>query len=66
MSPCAEKEKTARASQVAKNSLEDARNGVIVRTASTYLELAMVRHSLVLLRKEQESADKILAVTQQA
>ncbi len=45
--------------------LEDARNGVIVRTASTYLELAMVRHSLVLLRKEQESADKILAVTQQ-
>jgi len=45
--------------------LEDARNSVIVRTASTYLELAMVRHSLVLLRKEQESADKILAVTQQ-
>jgi outer membrane protein TolC len=38
---------------------------VIVRTASTYLELAMVRHSLDLLRKEQESADKILAVTQQ-
>jgi outer membrane protein TolC len=45
--------------------LEDARNAVIVRTASTYLELAMVRHSLDLLRKEQESADKILAVTQQ-
>jgi outer membrane protein len=45
--------------------LEDARNSVIVRTASTYLELAMVRHSLDLLRKEQESADKILAVTQQ-
>jgi outer membrane protein len=45
--------------------LEDARNGVIVRTASTYLELAMVRHSLELLRKEQDSADKILAVTQQ-
>src|SRR5258706_925744 len=45
--------------------LEDARNGVIVRTASTYLELAMVRHSLDLLRKEQESADKILSVTQQ-
>jgi outer membrane protein TolC len=45
--------------------LEDARNNVIVRTASTYLELAMVRHSLDLLRKEQESADKILAVTQQ-
>ncbi len=45
--------------------LEDARNNVIVRTASTYLELAMVRHSLELLRKEQESADKILAVTKQ-
>src|SRR5260221_4844491 len=45
--------------------LEDTRNGVIVRTASTYLELAMVRHSLELLRKEEDSADKILAVTQQ-
>jgi outer membrane protein TolC len=45
--------------------LEDARNNVIVRTASTYLELAMVRHSLELLRKEQESAERILAVTQQ-
>ena len=45
--------------------LEDARNSVIVRTASTYLELGMVRHSLDLLRKEQESAERILAVTQQ-
>jgi outer membrane protein len=45
--------------------LEDARNSVIVRTASTYLELVMLRHSLELLRKEQDSADKILAVTQQ-
>ena len=45
--------------------LEDARNNVIVRTASTYLELAMVRHSLELLRKEQDSAERILAVTQQ-
>jgi outer membrane protein len=45
--------------------LEDTRNSVIVHTASTYLELAMVRHSLDLLRKEQESAEKILAVTQQ-
>src|SRR4029077_12123505 len=42
--------------------LEDARNSVIVRTASAYLELAMIRHSLELLRKEQESAEKILAV----
>lgn len=45
--------------------LDDARNSVIVRTASTYLELAMVRHSLELLRKEEESADKILSVTRQ-
>jgi outer membrane protein TolC len=45
--------------------LDDARNGVIVRTASAYLELVMVRHSLELLRKEEDSADKILAVTQQ-
>jgi outer membrane protein len=45
--------------------LEDARDNVIVRTASSYLELATVRHSLELLRKEQDSADRILAVTQQ-
>jgi outer membrane protein TolC len=45
--------------------LEDARNRVVVTTAAAYLELAMARHSLELLRKEQESADKILAVTQQ-
>jgi outer membrane protein TolC len=45
--------------------LEDTRNNVIVRTASSYLELAMVRHSLELLRKEQDSAERILAVTQQ-
>jgi outer membrane protein TolC len=45
--------------------LEDTRNSVIVRTASSYLELAMVRHSLELLGKEQESAERILAVTQQ-
>jgi len=45
--------------------LEDARNRVIVTTAGAYLELGMVRHSLELLRKEQESAEKILAVTQE-
>jgi len=45
--------------------LEDARNRVIVITAAAYLELAMVRHSLELLRKEQEGAEKILSVTQQ-
>jgi outer membrane protein len=45
--------------------LEDARNSVISRTAAAYLELGMVRHSLELLRKESDSADKILQVTQQ-
>jgi outer membrane protein TolC len=43
--------------------LEDVRNGVIVRTAMAYLELGKVRHSLELLRAEQDSADKILQVT---
>jgi outer membrane protein TolC len=45
--------------------LEDARNTVIARTASAYLELAKVRHALELLRKERESAEKILQVTQE-
>jgi outer membrane protein TolC len=45
--------------------LEDAKNGVITRTAMAYLELGKVRHSLELLRKEQESAEKILQVTQE-
>jgi outer membrane protein TolC len=45
--------------------LEDVKNGVIVRTAMAYLELGKVRHSLELLRAEQESADKILQVTQE-
>ena len=43
--------------------LEDVRSSVIVRTAMAYLELGKVRHSLELLRAEQESADKILQVT---
>ena len=45
--------------------LEDAKNNVITRTAMAYLELAKVRHSLELLRKEQESAERILQVTQE-
>src|SRR5579864_3287307 len=45
--------------------LEDVQNSVILRTAMAYLELAKVRHSLELLRAEQESADKILQVTQE-
>src|SRR5947209_558598 len=45
--------------------LEDAKNSVITRTAMAYLELAKVRHSLELLGKEQESAEKIVEVTQE-
>jgi outer membrane protein TolC len=45
--------------------LEDTRNSVIARTAAAYIELGMVRHSLELLRQEQESAEKILAITQE-
>lgn len=43
--------------------LEDVKNNVIMRTAMSYLELVKVRHSIELLRAEQESADKILQVT---
>jgi outer membrane protein len=45
--------------------LEDARNNVIAGTATGYLELVKVRHSLELLRKENDSAEKILGVTQE-
>ncbi len=45
--------------------LEDMRNSVIARTAMAYLELGKVQHSLELLRKERESAEKILQVTQE-
>jgi len=52
-------------SKAQKIVFEDVRNSVITRTAMAYLELGKVRHSLELLRKEQESADKILQVTQE-
>ena len=45
--------------------LEDMRSAVIAGTATAYLELAKVRHSLELLRKENDSAEKILGVTQE-
>src|SRR5437899_12561514 len=45
--------------------LLDTRNNVITRTAMSYLELGKVQHSLELLRKEGESAEKILQVTQE-
>ena len=43
-----------------KLELDRIRDDVTVRTASTYLELAKVRHSLELLRSEQGSGAKIL------
>ena len=45
--------------------LRDVQDSVIARTAMAYLELAKVRHSLELLAKEQESAGRILQVTQE-
>ena len=56
-----ELQEQARSQRIA---LQDVRNSTIVRTAMAYLELGKVRHSLDLLRAEQESADKILDVTQ--
>jgi len=55
---------TQEQAQAQKIVLEDAKNSVVTRTAMAYLELGKVRHSLDLLRKEQESAEKILEVTQ--
>jgi outer membrane protein TolC len=57
-----ETQEQAKAQKIA---LEDVKNSVITRTAMAYLELGKVRHSLELLRKEQESAEKILQVTQE-
>jgi outer membrane protein TolC len=48
-----------------KIALEETKNNVIARTAMAYLELGKVQHSLEILRKEQESAEKILQVTQE-
>ena len=48
-----------------KLEIDRAHDDVIVRTAVAYLELAEVRHSLDLLRKEQVSAEKILGVTRE-
>jgi outer membrane protein TolC len=45
--------------------LDDTRNLVVARVASAYLDLVKVHHCLELLRKEKESADKIVVVTQE-
>src|SRR5207249_7203629 len=52
-----EMQEQAKAQKIA---LEEAKSSVITRTAMAYLELGKVRHSLELLRAEQESAEKIL------
>ena len=57
-----EQQEQARAQRIA---LEDTRNLVMDRVATAYLELVKVRHSLELLRKEKESAEKIVEVTQE-
>ncbi len=45
--------------------LEQTRSSVMARVASAYLELVKVRHSIDLLRKEKESAEKIVDITQE-
>ena len=45
--------------------LEDTKNLVMVRVASSYLELVKIRHALELLRAEKDSADKIVDVTKE-
>ena len=57
-----EQAEQARAQRI---TLEETRNLVVQRVASAYLELVKVRHSLELLRKEKESAEKIVEVTQE-
>lgn len=46
-------------------AMENTRDAVIVRAASAYLELAKVRRSLELLRRERESAQRIVDITRE-
>jgi outer membrane protein TolC len=57
-----EQEEQAHAQRIV---LDDTRNAVMVSVATAYLELVKVRHSLDLLRKEKDSAQKIVDVTQE-
>lgn len=45
--------------------LDETRNLVVQRVATAYLELVKVGHSLELLRKEKESAERIVQVTEE-
>lgn len=57
-----EQQEEARAQRA---TLEETRNAVMMQVATSYLELVKVRHSLELLRKENESAERIIQVTQE-
>jgi outer membrane protein TolC len=57
-----EQQEQARAQRL---RLDDIRNSVMERVATAYLELVKVKHSLELLRKEKDSAEKIVDVTQE-
>jgi outer membrane protein TolC len=57
-----EQQEEARAQRA---TLEETRNAVVTQVATAYLELVKVRHSLELLRKEKDSAEKIVQVTQE-
>jgi outer membrane protein TolC len=48
-----------------KIDLDRIRDGVMVRTASAYLELAEVRHLIELMSNDQASAEKIFALTRE-
>lgn len=48
-----------------KLEIDRMQDDVMLRTATAYLDLAKVRHSLELVRSEQESAQKILEVTRE-
>ena len=48
-----------------KMEMDRIRDGVMVRTASVYLELAEVRHLIDLMSNDQASAEKILALTRE-
>ena len=48
-----------------KLEIDRVQDDVMLRTATAYLDLAKVRHSLELVRSEQESAQKILEVTRE-
>lgn len=48
-----------------KLEMDRTRDNVIIRAATVYLELAKVRHSVDLMRSEEASAEKILAVVRE-